>query len=372
MLRKPFLLLGILLFPLFAFASSVHVGDYFLKGAENVPDDVYAVGGTATFAGKVTGDAFAVGKTIFSQSEISEDVFFVGGEVRLVGAVGDDARLLGGVLMIDGVVQDDVVAIGSKVVIGSTAEIKGSLYVIGGDVEIRGKVLGDVQVYSGQFLLAGAIEGNLELWGKSAFEEPARIGGDFIHHARGKTAAPLSVAIAGKVILDEAQGSGIEFPGDTFIGGFFSLKILMMLALGFLLFFLIRERTEEVLLETLPHFWMRVLRGFLIIILFPLAIPLLLLSVVGIPIALVLGALFLLLLLLSWGYAGILLGAWSEQFFFKRSAFPLSYRPVLLGIMFLSIISVVPFIGAIIHGILLLSVAGSIGTLFFRRVRART
>jgi hypothetical protein len=223
-------------------------------------------------------------------------------------------------------------------------------------------------VLSNKLLLSGAVEGDLELWGEAVFKEPARITGDFIHHTRGKAKPPINVVITGEVIFGEWKSDGVSFQ-RAFLGGFFSLKALMMLALGFLLFFLARERTEEVLLETLPNFWMRVLRGFLILILLPIAISIFALSVIGIPIALILGALLLLLLLLSWVYAGLLLGAWSEQIFFKRSAFPLSYRPVLLGIVFLSILSAIPFVGLIIHGMLLLAAAGSLGTVFWNKLR---
>ena len=221
-----------------------------------------------------------------------------------------------------------------------------------------------------RFLLTGAVEGDGELWGKAAFEKTARIGGDFIQHASGKTAAPVNVTVGGNVIFDTAERGGMGIP-RSFFGGVFSLKVLMALMLGFALFFLARERTEEVLLDVLPNFWMRALRGLLILLLLPAAVLILLFSVVGIPLALALASLFLLLLVLSFACAGILLGAWIEQFLFKRSAFPLSYRPVLLGVIGISVISVIPFVGPVVCGILFLAAAGSLGTVFFRKLRAK-
>jgi cytoskeletal protein CcmA (bactofilin family) len=321
------------------------------------------------FAGEVTGDAFALGREILSQSEITGDTFFVGEEVRIEGTVGDDVRVIGGSVSIDGTVSDDVIAVGSKVVIKPTARIEGSLYLVAEDAQIYGEVLGGANVMSNKLLLSGAIEGDLELWGKAQFKEPARIGGDFIHHTRDRARAPTNAVITGKHIVSEWKNDGAPLESALF-GGFFSLKALMMLALGFVLFFLARERVEEVLLDVLPEFWPRALRGFLLLLILPIAALILVFSVIGIPIALILGALLLILFLLSFVLSGILLGAWSERIFFKRSAFPLSYRPVLFGIVFLVVLSVIPFIGPLIHGILLLGTAGSLGTIFFRKLRA--
>ncbi|HCB35685.1 MAG: hypothetical protein A2W52_00870 [Candidatus Taylorbacteria bacterium RIFCSPHIGHO2_02_49_25] len=369
MLKKSLITAVIALSPLLAVAASINLGDYFLKGAENAPGDVYAAGETIVFAGSVSGDALAAGRTIFSQSRISNDVFFAGGTVRVEGAVGDDVRVLGRRVEIDGIIAGDVVIVGSRVLIKPTAVIGGSLYAVTGEIEVRGTVQGGGKIMSSKFLLSGAIENDLELWGGAIFKEPARIGGDFIHHARGKWEPPTHVAITGRVIAGEWRKGSVAMQQSSFWGLFF-LKALMMLSLGFLLFLLARGRTEKVLLETLPNFWTRALRGFLIFLLLPLGTLIFLLSVVGIPIALMLGSLLLLLFLLSWAGAGILLGAWCERAFFKRSAFPLSYRPVLLGTLLLSVVSLIPFVGPVIHGMLLLSVAGSLGTIFFRSLRA--
>ncbi|OHA20415.1 MAG: hypothetical protein A2849_01400 [Candidatus Taylorbacteria bacterium RIFCSPHIGHO2_01_FULL_51_15] len=370
MLKKT-LLLGVLLLPALASAASVHFGDYFLKSGESAPDDVYAIGENPTFSGKVEGDAVSIGRTIFSQSDISGDVFFIGEEVHIEGAVGDDVRVIGGTVTVSGSVADDLVALGSKVIVNPEARIAGSLFVMGGEVEILGTVLGDVKALSDDFSLLGTVEGDLELWGRASFDEPSRIGGDFIYHAEGKGALPEGVVIAGKTVLDETPQKGFTFPIRGILGGLFSLQILMMLALGFALFFLARERTEEVLLDTLQCFWPRLLRGALIMIVMPLLVIVLIPTVVGIPLSLVLGALFFLLVAFSFIFAGLIVGAWSERFLFKRSPFPLSYRPVLLGVILLSLASLIPLVGPLFHGILLLTAAGSLGTVFFRALQIK-
>src|SRR3989338_11512126 len=107
MQKRHLMLLSLLLCPFAASAASIHFGDYFLKGAEVAPDDVYVLGRTSTLSGKVNGDVVSISRSVFSQSEISGDVFLVGEEVKLEGRVGDDVRVVGGVVTIDGTVTDD-------------------------------------------------------------------------------------------------------------------------------------------------------------------------------------------------------------------------------------------------------------------------
>ena len=370
MFKKALLLLAFA-FPFAVSAASIHIGDFFLRGAESVPSDLYVLGRTATFAGFIQGDAMSIDRTIFSQSDISGDALFVGEEVTVEGEIADDARLLGNVITIDGDIADDVVAIGAKIILGPKAHVGGSFYAAGGEVEVRGTVAEGVQILSSKTVISGQIEKDVEVWGDASFEKPAKIGGDFIQHGNKKLVSLVNVSIAGKVILDKKSADTDMLAARSLFGGLFSLKVLMLLALAFSLFFLSRERAENVLLEILPAFWHRTLRGLLILVVVPVIILLLLPTVVGIPIALILSAALLILILLSWGYAGMLLGVWSERIFFKRSAFPLTYRPVLFGCIFLSIISLIPFVGSLFHAILMMAVAGSLGTLFFRSIRRR-
>lgn len=368
---KTTLFLGALLLPIFASAASVHIGgDYFLKSAEETPDDLYAFGRTATFAGAVAGDAVGMSRSVHSQSSISGDALFLGEEVKIGGSVGDDARALGGTVVIEGVVADDVVAVGSEVRIAKDARIGGSLYVVGGDVRIDGAVAGEARILANRMTLAGAVEGNVELWGSAAFEFPARIGGDFIYHSKRGAKPPQNVTIAGDVVMiDSARSAEAGFPAGSILGGLFSLRVLMLLALGFALFFFARERSEDVLFDLMPHVGFRLLRGALIIVLLAAALILLLPTVVGISVALVLGALLLISLVLGSAYAGFLVGAWSERLFFKSSVFPLTYRPVLLGIIFFSVLSAIPYAGPLLHIVLTLSAVGSLGTVFYRHLR---
>lgn len=370
MLKKASLLLVFLVLPLFT-SALVHIGgDYFLKGAESASDDIYILAETSAITGTVEGDITSLASHTISEATTTADALIIGSQVTLGGTVGDDARLVGETITLSGTVADDVIAIGVNVIVLPSASIVGNLYVVGGEVSIEGTVLGDVRVLAQRSKVGGTIAGNLELWGETEILPEASIDGDFIYHSKSEVDVPESAHIGGSLLFDNTEGNGLSLGNaGTLFGGFFSLYTIMLLALGFLLFFLFRDRTEEVLLEILPKFWPRLLRGILIVVSGPVLVAVLIGSIIGIPIAVVLFSVYLSFLVLGSAFSALTLGAWFERLLFKRSTFPLTYRPVLTGTIALSLLGSIPLVGFPIHLILLFASVGGIGTVFYRYAR---
>ncbi|MDO8564966.1 MAG: polymer-forming cytoskeletal protein [bacterium] len=364
--------LGLLLaLPVLLHAADFNLTDsYFLKGGEATVDDVYTIGSSAVFSGRVGGDAISIGNNTRADGEIAQDALFVGERVTLLGTTSDDARLVGVSITLAGRVEDDAVLVGGSAVIEKAGSIGGNVYAAGNEVTIEGRVHGNVRAVGRIVRIGGQIEGDVEVWGDVALGSETVIEGDFIYHAKQEIQIPAGAQISGRVLFDEEGGGGIALPfGRDTLSGFFSLELLMELALGFFLLLLVRERLEETLLDAVSAFWRRVLRGVLIMLLIPIASILFLVSVVGIPVA------ALLLFLLAAGFAvsiplaGFMAGLWLERVLFKRSAFPLSYRPVLLGILLLALISLIPYVGFVANLLLILASLGSIGTVFYRHAK---
>ena len=197
----------------------------------------------------------------------------------------------------------------------------------------------------------------------------ASVGRDFIYHSEYKVVVPEGAEVKGEMLQGEVKVREFGSAGVSFFRGFFSLCVLMLLALGFLLLFLARARTEEVLADILPEFGQRLLRGALIALCGPVLIGLLLVSIVGIPAALVFLCVYLSFLILGSAVAALLLGVWCELLLFKQSAVPLTYRPVLFGSLALSCILLIPYVGFPTFLVLLLAGVGSVGTVGFGHLR---
>lgn len=369
MSKKSLFLATVFLFPLAAIAASVHIGsDYFLKGGEKTTEDLYTFGESAMLAGAVSGDAVAIGERVTAAGDISADALLFGREVTLSGNVKDDARLLGAEIAVSGTIGDDLVAIGPRVALFPAASVGGNLYVVGDRAALAGTVTGSVRSFARETRVAGEVGGALETWGIVSFGDGARIGGDFIYHAPKEIAIPAGVVGGEAVFVAERDGAALSGLSGLF-SGLLSLQILATLMFGFALLLFCRERTEEVLLDAELRFWPRVLRGLIIALLVPLAAFSLSASVVGLLLGIALAALFLAALIFSFVFAALLVGSALERFCFKRSPYPLSWRPVLLGTLVLALVSVLPYVGLFVPALLLFAALGGVGTAFYKYLR---
>lgn len=367
--KKILFALTLIAAPFFASAAALHIGsDYFLKGSEHVLADVYVVAPSVAFSGSVGGDAVALGRVVASDGTIGGDALFLGESATVTGDIADDARIAAGTVFVRGKIAGDAVLVGARIRVEKDAVVSGDLYAVGGEIVMDGAVHGAVKVAGGDVRISGAVSGAVEAWGEKILLAPgAFLGGDFIYHApREATVAP-DVRIGGETLFDEQKGARSGFA--SLAPGFVPFQLLAMLAGAFFLFFLFRERTEEILLDAAENFWMRVLRGLLLFLIVPIASAFLFLTAVGIPLGIALVALYLAGGIFSTAYGGMLIGVLLERQLFRRSAFPLSPRTVFVGVALLALLGAVPYLGFAALFLLTLASFGSVGTIGWRRLK---
>ncbi|QKT02694.1 hypothetical protein HUS23_02090 [Ectothiorhodospiraceae bacterium 2226] len=153
------LLLGLGLAPVAAgqeAGSSVVIPD-------EVREDVYLAGGTVDVLAPVRGDVVAAGGRIAVDGAVDGDVLAVGGSITIRGPVGDDVRAAGGEVRVLGPVADGLLAAGGSVIVGPQAVVGGRTALAGGRVEIAGRLEGPLRAGGGRLVLSGEILGDVEL-----------------------------------------------------------------------------------------------------------------------------------------------------------------------------------------------------------------
>lgn len=128
-------------------------------------DDTYAAGGRVMINANAAGDLFVAGGDITVQGAVAEDLLAGGGTVRVKGSVGDDVRIAGGETTIAANVGGDLIVFSGRVFIEDGVTVFGDLIVMGGEVTLGGDVRGDVIVNSGVLYADGITTGSFTFRG---------------------------------------------------------------------------------------------------------------------------------------------------------------------------------------------------------------
>jgi hypothetical protein len=169
-----------LLSVLLTFGTSIYAAEF--KAAEDIKiispiqDDFYTAGGNIHIETDVLGDLIIAGGEVDIHANISEDLTVAGGKVNIKGLVQDDLRAAGGEVYISGIVKDDIVVAGGKVFIGEDAVIEGDLLMAGGDLTMKGKILGNMKMHGGNLNFTGLVNGNTDIHGGNLYYNGSTAG----------------------------------------------------------------------------------------------------------------------------------------------------------------------------------------------------
>jgi len=287
-MKRSFIILALSLFLLPQVSAFQAKAEEDLKITESVLEDAYLAGGRVSVEAPVEGDLAVAGGDIFVKENVSEDVLFLGGRIHFTGSVNDDFRAGGGEIIIEGEVGDDVLIGSGHIKILKTAVIKGDLAIGSGEVFLGGTVLGNSNIAAGIITLSGTIEGNVSLVAEEIIVEEGTIINGNLFYSAPQVIPELEEVVKGEVThgiweeIKEKHRSTIFLFGLTFTLSNF----LFLLIFGGLLFFALEKFWRQTGEELRSHPWISLLKGFLYFVAMPFVIIILLITVLGLPIAL--------------------------------------------------------------------------------------
>lgn len=311
--RHPFVATAtaLLLVSLGALAPPIHAraaefryeeeGTVRVDAGEVIEDTVFLAGKTAIVAGVVDGDVFAAAERVEVTGEIRGNLYGAGESVTVAGDVGGNAHLAGQDVELDARVGGSAFVAGQNLALTAESQIARDGFLAGETVRSRGLVGKDVYVAAERIELGGKVERNVRGYGSQvSLTSSGAVGGDL----------RLTVPSEDAVVLDDGAtiGGGTEIEIEErdeyrpFVSGGFYFgviaKALAMLLLGFVLAALFPS-----LVPTRPTSSGQVLRemgiGFAALVATPVVVLLVAITVIGIPVSIVLGVLYLALLFLS-------------------------------------------------------------------------
>lgn len=338
---------------------------------EIIDDDVYATGAAVTVDGTINGDLVAAGGTVVVNGKVTGSVMAAGGTVIVNGEVGHAVRAAGGSVTVNGVVGRDVVIAGGTLVLADRAKVPGDVLCAGGNAEISGDIGGDVKGSAGNIVLSARVGGNLEVEAENLTLTPtARVKGNLTYASENAAKLEPGAQVGGATTRKVPERETREDRGLPFFGlGWEILGFLAALLVGTIGILLIPGRTRGVSNALRSRPWHSLAWGALLLFATPVVIATLLITLIGIPLALITLVFYLIALYLCQIIIGLVLGRWILHYFREVDTKAIMVGALALGLVILAILRAIPLLGFFIW---LFTFLFGLGAILVWALRART
>lgn len=368
-MKRP-ILLAALLFSLLipiggAYAFEVKVDNSIHLNKEELADgNIYANCQEMTIDGTVNGDIIALCQKITINGTVNGDIIAFGQNIEINGEIKGNARLAGPQITINGLIGHNATILSNDVKFTKNSAVKWDVLVAGVNGNFEGNIDGNLHGLISTASVSGKVGRNINL----TFDNNSTPTGDnFIITKDAVIAGNINYTSPKDLKLESASSVTGQINKDTKKETtnpnawlwmiFYKLSSLILIAL--VVISLKKESLTIAVSKIDNKYWQSLLIGLGILILTPLAIILLMLTVVGVPLALIILATYLSAILLSIIFGAYYLGELVFKRLLKIKKIN-SYSLVILGLVIFTLLSVVPFIGWAISFLTIVVGLGSI------------
>lgn len=362
-----FLLLSVTFTPK-VLAQSADDDTVVLGKDEVVNQDYFAAGSSVTIHGTINGDAYIFGGTIIVDGVINGDLITAGGTVNVGGEVKNDLRVAGGNVIVEGKVGGSILGGAGTLNLTKSSSIGGSLIAGSGMMNINTQVNKNVWLGSGQVRINSNLKSDVLIGADEVvLDSEAKVDGNLTYWSENQIKLLQGASVSGIVKREEIK----KIEQAKFLGLAWGFSLMMKIAstmtliiLGFLMLRFFPKKTVEVSSEVgknpLASFGWGV--GVSIVTLF--AILILVIAVLGLPLAALLLVTFGMGIYLS----SVFVGLWLGRTLFSNLDTTGSYHwALMVGLILLGLITMLPIVGWLLK---VISVCVGLGALI--RVKRST
>lgn len=352
-----------------------------VRSDEQIQGSLFAAGDTVEINGSVNGDVYCAGKAIIVKGSVTGDVLCAGQTIEIDGAVSGSIRSVGQTVMLNGYIGRNVNVAGQTVTIGNTSVVTGDVVSAGQMITLGGIVRQGLAAAGDTVLVNGMIGGDTNfVVSKLQLGETAKVSGTLTYES-DKDAVIATGASVGKVVKQPMRKNvngwnnpqkkvpemiGVmQKPWPMSAVG----SIVTFFLLSVVLILLFPGKTERVVDMIGAHAGRSVIIGFLSCVVTPILFVTLILTVIGIPLALLLVLFFVLMLFVSKVFVALWVGKMIYSSFMKTKN-ENWYAIAALGVTVSYLVFHLPFIGWLVSGVaVLIGMGGMVNMMFSRQVK---
>lgn len=341
-------------------ASGLAAANIAKDQASQASRNVYLASGHVRPGALVEGDLMAVGGKISVDHEVKGDATLAGGSVEVLAPVGDDLRVAGGDVNIASAIGGELFATGGNVTLNKAASVGRGASLFGSVVAIEGTVDGPLEVGAQKVVINGVVTGDVAL---SAAEielgQSAKIGGALNYTSQVEMRRSPGASVTGAIsrnapMVGRQDGNPkwswqrhMSFSSPPWVAWGVTFFALLAAAALFLLVFPGFSRRAADAVGAAP--WLALLVGLGALVGVPALAGLLFISLLGIPLGILLLALYPGLLLLGY-LVGVLfvsrraLAATRPE---STASFGAAFGFFALALLLVMLLGRLPFVGAL-------------------------
>ena len=317
-----------------------------VASGEVVDDDLYVAGTNIIIDGTVNGDIFGVGTTIIINGNVNGGVSLAGQTVTVNGEIARGARLAGATINVNGNIDGDLLVGGNTINIASTARIGGDFLFGAATVRIDGPVEGYIKGGGGEVTFTNGVQGDIELKVDNlTIASTADIQGNLTYFSENEANIQSGAQIGGTTThkVPEVKEPAKAAPFSGIWGKV--IAFLMTLLAGIVIIFVAPRRAAAVGASIRQKPWLCLGWGAIILCATPVAAIIILITVVGVPVALIGLTLYGIAIYLSQIAVGLFIGYWIISYFRKVETRGILVGALALGFTILTLLKLIPYAG---------------------------
>ncbi len=324
---------------------------------------LYKAGRTVNITGVINGDIFCAAQTVTIDATVNGDVICAGQTITINGTVNGNIRLVGQTLNVGAQTSRSVSLAGQDLTLSSNATVGTDVSLAGQTAHINGRTDRDITGAVNDMFVAGTVGRNVTArTNKLVLQSSANIRGNLSYISPTQLQRDGGAKVAGTIVFHKSVGAAhhhAAWQGVWLAWHLYWLAAILVFSMIIVaLFPQLTQRWNKV---ARGQTWQAVLVGLIAMLVVPLVMVTLLLSIIGAPLALFLLLLWLLIVALSLPLAAYYTGSLLLK---NEKRTPII---MLLGAVVLGLISMIPVLGWLV---IIVAYALGIGTLLINLRRS--
>ena len=346
------------------FGTEFRAGENFLLlDTLLIDDDLIIAGGTIKSDATITGDLVSASNRLVQNGIVEGSVIAGAKDIDVLGQVNGSVRGFAQNINVNGNVNRNLLAFCYALNIKPEADIGGDVTAYCGELTLDGKVGKGLRGAMGTLTISGTINGDVSVEAdKITLMPTAKILGDFKYRCNKKATIESGALVTGQTLWTREADKEKEEEKPAFTAGKVIKEILFLLALmitGIVVTLIFKKGAHQAKSAVTASFLKSLGWGFVFMVCIPVAIVLLMLSILGIPIAIISLFGYAVLIYVAKIPVATALGGKIIKAFGKQGE-PSLIWSMLLGLFILTFLLNIPYLEWLLYIVVLFSGFGAI------------